>query len=178
MRVRFPDMSNFIPTAGALASRLRQPRGKKRKAGLRCAARRSVRALGYAVLMAFLYSICHPLSNHLLHGLVASDPGGLSGAPAAASHQCPCAAAGGLCKCQGSCCSGTGVTVICQSTNLPAAPESPRVILVVSPKDYLLLSQKFRLESPLFGWLALTSPRPPAGYCLPPEVPPPRFSPV
>jgi len=176
--MRFPEMSNFTPTAGAAASKLRQPGGKKRKSGLRCAAMLSVKARGYAVLMAFLYSICHPLSNHLLHGVVASDPDGLSGAPAAASHQCPCAAAGGVCKCQGSCCSGTGVTVICQSTNVPAPPESPRVILVVSPKDYLLLSQKLRLDSPLFGWLALTSPRPPAGYCPPPEVPPPRFSPV
>lgn len=175
MHVRFPDILSFIPTAGAPVNSLRQPRGEKRKAGLRCAARWSDKALGYAVLMAFLYSNCHPLSNHLLHG---SDPTGPGSVPAAVSHQCPCAAAGSICKCQGGCCSGTAVTVICQSTNLPAAPESPRVILVVSSKDYLLLSQKFRLDSPLFGWLALTSPRPPAGYCLPPEVPPPRFSPV
>lgn len=178
MRVPFTNISSFIPAAGALASTLRQPRGKKRKARLRCGTRRSGRALGCAVLVTFLYSTCHPLSDHLLHSVVARNSAVSSGVPTAASHQCPCVAAGSVCKCQGRCCSGTGVIVICQSSNLPAAPESPRLILVVSPKDYLLLSQKFRLDSPLFGWLALLSTRPPAGHCLPPEVPPPRFSPV
>lgn len=131
----------------------------------------------YLTLAAFIFLLLYPPGRLFLNDLAGSRiPLAPSFKPTPRPH-CACELNTGECHCQGNCChsSSAGKTSFCQTASPLATSEAPRVIPVLTLKEFLSATRQIVRNVAVFSFVVPLQQKLPATWFAPPDTPPPRL---